>query len=295
MNSLPGFLDAPLNLEDPRARAFLDNVQGNILKAHSRNYVAAVFLAFNTNRQAARDWIAGPLLGRVFSAIGQQADIARWKASARVDTPFAAFLLSFPGYFRLDIPDAAIPKDPYFRVGMKASPAGAPDVVADPSVDKWEPPFQQRIDALVLLADGNAARLDATVDEVLAELRPLTEQTFVERGRKLLFDFGDRKGVEIENFGHQDGISLPQLIKQDAEKKSRTEGATIGILRRRCRSPLPRSPIRTQVMAVTSCFGNWSSASNRSTTRATGWPRLSASIPNLRRRSRSGAIATVDR
>ena len=203
----PGFLGSPLNINDPAAAVFLDNVQGNILKSHSLKYLAAVFLAFNTNRLAARNWIAEPLLRRVFSAASQQSDIARWKASNGVDTPFATFLLSSAGYSRLDIPDAAIPRDPYFRVGMKASPAGAPDVVADPSVDKWEMPFQQRIDALLLLADGDVARLDAAVNEVLAELRPLTEHTFVERGQKLLFDFGDRKGVEIENFGHQDGIS----------------------------------------------------------------------------------------
>jgi hypothetical protein len=40
-------------------------------------------------------------------------------------------------------------------------------------------------------ADGDAAHLDATVDEVLAEHRPLTEHTFVGSGQERSFDFSD--------------------------------------------------------------------------------------------------------
>jgi Dyp-type peroxidase family len=99
-------------------------------------------------------------------------------------------------------------------------PAGAANVVADPRPARWEPNFQRRIDAMVLIADDDAARLDANVDTLTKELAAISENTFAERGDTLTFDFGGgRDKVEIEHFGHQDGISQPRMIKQDADEE----------------------------------------------------------------------------
>jgi len=58
-----------------------------------------------------------------------------WKARAIRDAgePFLAFYLSYDGYVQLGIEDSLIPTDPYFRAGMKSTPAGSRNIVTDPS------------------------------------------------------------------------------------------------------------------------------------------------------------------
>ncbi|MBR1220020.1 hypothetical protein JQ557_18595 [Bradyrhizobium sp. U87765 SZCCT0131] len=206
------------------APAFCRGVQGNILKGHDRDHAALLLVTFGADAAAARAWIAGALRRRLKSAADQAADTERWHLEGGDGAPFVSFYLSRDGYVRLGVPDAAIPRDPYFRAGMKASPAGIQTVVSDPPVAQWDAAFQGRIDALVLLGDDNPARLASDLAEIRGELQPITERVAVETGRKLLFDFPGRPNVEIEHFGHQDGISQPQMIKQEAAAEVRARG-----------------------------------------------------------------------
>jgi len=80
---------------------------------------------------------------------------------------------------------------------------------------------------MLLVADDDRGRLDAIVAEISGELAAISERIFVERGDQLTFDFGGgRDKVEIEHFGHQDGISQPRMIKQDAETEIGQRGGT---------------------------------------------------------------------
>ena len=69
------------------------------------------------------------------SADAQEHQTRQWKARAIRDAgePFLAFYLSYDGYVQLGIEDSLIPTDPYFRAGMKSTPAGSRNIVTDPS------------------------------------------------------------------------------------------------------------------------------------------------------------------
>jgi deferrochelatase/peroxidase EfeB len=220
-------LTKPLDLDQPTAQPFMERVQGGILKGHDRYHSAQIFVAFKGDAGAVRKWSAGAMLPRLTTAARQFAQTKAWKAKRDLGEPFYGFFLSYQGYVRLGIADAATPADPYFRAGMKSVPAGAGNVVTDPPPSRWEPNFRGRIDAMVLIADDDRARLDADVAAMTAELAPISERTFVERGDQLTFDFGGgRDKVEIEHFGHQDGISQPRMIKQDADAEVKKRGGT---------------------------------------------------------------------
>ena len=227
MASTADFLAAPLDLARPEAPAFRAGIQGNILKGHGRDHVALIFAAFQANGKKTRAWLAGPLRRRMNSAASQSNETARWRAARDGGTPFVAFFLSQDGYRRLGVDDAAIPNDPYFRAGMKGTP---PDTVqphvTDPAVTEWEPAFRDRIDAMILVGDDVRTRLDGLVATLCDELKPLSERVWVERGDKLLFDFPGRPRVAIEHFGHQDGISQPQMIRQEADTEIGHRGGT---------------------------------------------------------------------
>ena len=218
-------LTKPLDLNQPTAQPFMERVQGGILKGHDRYHSAQIFITFGGDIAAARKWIAGKVVPRLTTAARQAAQAKAWKAKRDPGEPFFAFFLSYQGYVRLGIADAATPADPYFRAGMKSAPAGADNVVTDPPPSRWEPGFRGRIDAMMLIADDDPARRDAAVTALTAELAPISERTFVERGDQLTFDFGGgRAKVEIEHFGHQDGISQPRMIKQDADAEVAKRG-----------------------------------------------------------------------
>jgi len=223
--ALIDLLNNPLDTTEADARAFMQRVQGNILKGHARAHTAHVFMTFNADVQAARAWIADALSDRLTSAQAQDQQTQLWKATRDLGEPFFAFFLSYQGYVQLGIADDVTPIDIYFRAGMKVSPPGAGSTVAD-RPDQWEVNFQGRIDAMVLAADDDRARLDTTVATLSGELAPFTERVFTERGDALHFDFGGgRNKVDIEHFGHQDGISQPRLVKQDIEAEIAARGA----------------------------------------------------------------------
>jgi deferrochelatase/peroxidase EfeB len=225
MMALKDLLKAPLDTGQADAQIFMERIQGNILKGHDRYHSAHIFLSFNSEIGAARSWIAGDMSRRLTSAKKQSERTKAWKATRGAGETFFAFLLSYQGYVRLGVADAATPTDIYFRAGMKSAPAGASTTVADPPPTQWEESFQGRIDAMVLIADDDRKRLDQTVVTLTNEVAPFCERTFVERGDQLTFDFGGgRNKVEIEHFGHQDGISQPRMVKQDIDKEIAERG-----------------------------------------------------------------------
>jgi Dyp-type peroxidase family len=218
-------LKSPLDLDQAGAQHFLERVQGNILKGHDRYHSASIFLRFNANIEATRAWIAGPMSKRLISAKKQSEQTEAWRKTKGAGETFSAFFLSYQGYVRLGVPEADTPSDIYFRAGMKSAPAGGGTTVADPPPSQWEANFRDRIDAMVLVADDDKKRLKLASDDLTRELAPITEGTFVERGDQLTFDFGDGRGkVNIEHFGHQDGISQPRMIKQEIDKEVAQRG-----------------------------------------------------------------------
>jgi deferrochelatase/peroxidase EfeB len=224
--ALKDLLKAPLDENTPDAQKFMERVQGNIIKGHGRHHSAQMFVSFGPDVKAARAWIAGEMCHRVTSAKQQSALTEGWRATRGTGEPFFAFFLSHQGYLTLRIDEASTPSDPYFRAGMKTTPTGVTDIVIDPPVSNWEGNFQAPIDAMVLVADADRCRLDKIVEELTRQLAVVSKHFFVERGDQQTFDFGGgRSFVDIEHFGHQDGISQPWMSKQEADKETAGRGS----------------------------------------------------------------------
>jgi len=103
--ALIDLLNNPLDTTQADARAFMQRVQGNILKGHARAHTAHVFMTFNADVQAARAWIADALSDRLTSAQAQDQQTQLWKATRDLGAPFFAFFLSYQGYVQLGIAD----------------------------------------------------------------------------------------------------------------------------------------------------------------------------------------------
>lgn len=225
--ALKDLLDAPLDENAPDAQKFMARVQGNIIKGHGRHHTAHLFVQFGPDIKAVRAWIAREMCPRLISASRQVAQTEGWRAIRGTGEPFFAFFLSHQGYKTLGVDAASTPTDPYFVAGMKTTPAGVQDTVLDPPVSEWERNFQEDIDAMVLVADAERSRLEITVEALTRRLAVISRRLFIERGDQQTFDFGDgRKPVDIEHFGHQDGISQPLMSKQDADKEVASRGGT---------------------------------------------------------------------
>jgi len=215
--ALKDLLKAPLDKTEPDAQTFMERIQGNILKGHDRYHTAQLFVRFGADIGAARAWIAGSMSRRLVSAKQQMGQSEAWRKTGGSGEPFFVFFLSHQGYLTLSIDAASIPADPYFRAGMKSTPTGVPVTITDPPVSEWEENYRGRLDAMLLVADDDRGRLDQIVADLTKELAGISEHLFVERGDQQIFDFGGgRDKVEIEHFGHQDGISQPRVIRQDA-------------------------------------------------------------------------------
>lgn len=221
-----------LDEADAAAPAFMAAVQGNILKPHGRNHAAHVFVRFTASAAVANLWLAEFAQRRVTTARAQAEQAAAWRSTGGSGEPFAALGLSAAGYAWLEIDESRAPQDPMFRAGMKfRDPAEGVFKFAnlrlnDPPIERWEEPWQTAIHAIVQLADDNEARLDNDVTALERELADLGAVCFAERGSRLFADFGDRKGLDIEHFGHRDGISNPVFFKGEAEAERAARGAT---------------------------------------------------------------------
>lgn len=198
-----------------RDEPWFDTLQGNILKPHGRNHHALVFLSFEgADPRATREWI-GAL--PVTSQREQLAHAAAFRASAPTPT-FFGFLLSASGYAALGFTDAGIPADPSFRAGMKS----ATPRLRDPSPEHWDDIYRRRVDAVLVLADDDDARLRAEVERADAQLRAsrAAEVLGVERGRTVR----DEQGLSREPFGFRDGLSNPVFFADDVREVASAGG-----------------------------------------------------------------------
>ena len=220
-------LSTPIDFRDPEATRFLSGVQGNILKAHGRDYTAHVFVRFPADYKNVRAWISKFADSKQLTTAEQQREQAKeYQETKKPGEPFAAFLLSYAGYKALGVPEQSIPQDKWFKAGLKKHNSVGEDTISDPPPESWEKGFRDDLHAMVLLADDIRARLDQTLKTRLDQLNALGVVSFVERGDKLRYDFGPPRGVlEIEHFGHEDGVSDPRMVVEDIVKEVSQRGA----------------------------------------------------------------------
>ena len=228
-------LASPLDLTNPEAPEFLANLQGNILKSHGRDHTAHLLLRFTAAPAVVRPWIALFARTSITSAADSRLASEGWKITGGRGARFTMFLLSAAGYRALDLTAAIpVPSGPfeppfageYFTRGMK-NQATLSDVNGrtynDPPAAAWEPGYQGDIHAMILLADDDSSRLDASVKTHCESLRGIAEILAVERGDTIHDTFNGGEHV-IEHFGFRDGISQPLVIKQEIDKEIAARG-----------------------------------------------------------------------
>lgn len=214
----------PLDWEAPDAESFMQGVQGNIIKGHGRDHTAHVFVTFPEDASGVRSWIVEFANNRVVTATEQRAQSKAREQAGGPGEPFQTIQFSQLGYLALGVDAAQIPDDPFFRAGLKRHNEVGSDPFNDPAPVLWEQGFRPDLHAMVLLAHDNRASLDSIAAQTVAELEALGCACHVERGDKLLYDFGPPCGeLEIEHFGHQDGVSNPRMVVEDlaAERTAR--------------------------------------------------------------------------
>jgi len=208
----------PTNAE---AQKLLTNMQGNILKSHGREHTRHIFLQFDSSKIGeAKAWISTL---EVTSALLQLQDT---KVNRETDTEtnlipgeiFINFLLSAKGYQALGAKDTQLPPNKSFQRGMKSEETKK--VLSDPSLDKWQPEFQQDIHALVILAGDKEERLDIKLTRLLSEIGSFGRVILVDKGITLR----NEAGKSIEHFGYVDGISQPLFLKGMLEKDAQDHG-----------------------------------------------------------------------
>lgn len=201
--------------KDPQYQGMLEDLQGNILKSHEKNYYAHIFIQFNREPEAAKKWIRQFTSELVSSAHQQLAEVGNSLGinSSSYSAISANFLLSYLGYealgFKLPVggnrefPSAA------FKVGMPHFGK----ILKDPPLNQWESGWQQPIHALIILADNDLPNLQSYTEKVIREITAIAEVVNTQAGMILR----NSKGQAIEHFGFRDGVSQPLFLKGDIE------------------------------------------------------------------------------
>ncbi|CCI15396.1 conserved hypothetical protein [Microcystis aeruginosa PCC 9807] len=191
-------------------RILLENLQGNILRGHGRDYSIHLFLQFRTDlREAVKEWIETFAREYIKSAKQQSDEAHLYRSEGISGGLFTNFFLSRNGYEYLGIEPFRIPSDRPFRLGMKNDDIRS--FLGDPPVEQWEDVFQCQIDALILLADDHFGDLLYVANKIADELRPIAEVIHQEKG----FILRNKAGQIIEHFGFVDGVSQPLFLKRD--------------------------------------------------------------------------------
>jgi Dyp-type peroxidase family len=213
--------DRPIDPLDPANRSWLLNLQGNILNGHGRDHTVHLFLRLPADAALAREVVRERLAPLVTSAHKQEMERVQFKEYGIPGRLFGSVLLSANGYRKLGFAEAEL------REAFDEEPESIRDVqsnfldgmamhaeadLGDPAPAQWEEAYARAdIDAMVLLADDDAAFLSRSVRQLIDSLEGRCEIAHIERGTALRNDDGEG----IEHFGYVDGRSQPLFLTSD--------------------------------------------------------------------------------
>ncbi|MDG3494105.1 MULTISPECIES: Dyp-type peroxidase [Pseudanabaena] len=194
-------------------QALLDDLQGNILKGHGRDYTVDIFVQWKSDDiPAVKEWIINFTKGYVTSAQLQADESRRYRDQKVSGSVFANFYLTRIGYETLGFEAFQIPKNQPFTMGMQYE--GIRTSLGDPKVTDWEVGYQQKIHSLIAIADDDQDSLLKFANQITQELSKIATVLHQENG----FILRNKDGQVIEHFGFVDGISQPLFIKRDIVK-----------------------------------------------------------------------------
>jgi Dyp-type peroxidase family len=205
------------DLQEEPLKTVLQNVQGNILHGHGRDFAVHIFLQFKDGQQAnVKKWLRDNIICKNLSAQDQRGERQKYPKSKDRHALFVSCLLSAKGYEFLGA--TTVPFMEEFRSGMTQAAAR----LQDPPSISWEDRYQQEIHALILLAHHNKNTLqEAQQTLVDNHIRPFTVHSWMEYGHVL---YKEEDGAREEHFGYADGLSQPLFFQCDLDTEAQTRG-----------------------------------------------------------------------
>ncbi len=212
LQNLPGDGEGIDPYNPGKYEQLLEDLQGNILNSHGRDYSVHLFLQFKAGKvDDAKKWIQNFATQYVKSAKQQAESASLYREKHINGGVFSNFFLTVKGYEYLRYSPAKIPSNQPFRFGMK-NPTIAKSL-GDPEVKKWEPGYQEEIHALVIMADDNLVALLQKVNTMMQQMYHVAEVLNREDG----FILKNSRGQFVEHFGFVDNISQPLFLKREIQ------------------------------------------------------------------------------
>jgi Dyp-type peroxidase family len=197
--------------------SMLDDLQPNILKAHTRYFLAILFLQF-TDAKGGRAFLRD-LSTLMKSAKQHLLEIQAFKGAKKtLGSPYVGVGLTAAGYGALGV--AQVPGDPSFRNGMQATTG-----LNDPGVATWDAHFRkkEKLHAIVLIGDMGSDTQTAMHRQVVTKLN--TAKGVVVLGTQDGHGQHNNNGEGIEHFGYVDGRSQPLFFTEDIlDEENGTDG-----------------------------------------------------------------------
>lgn len=223
---MPIDLNSPVDPSSQDWKRALGMLQGNILRGHGRNHTAVLLIQFEPSpdlrghvRKLGESWVT--------SAEQQEEQAKKYRrAKGNRSGPdkqlFGNLFLSIWGYAALGYTqdelydafrhprDLVRTKANWFVHGMEHKG----ETMADPPKLDWEPAYQNRLDAMLLLACDDPQALKAKVREAKDAISGFGKVLKVETAKT------HRRGkFSVELFGFADGISQPHFYKGDEDQE----------------------------------------------------------------------------
>jgi Dyp-type peroxidase family len=201
------------------AATMLGELQPNILKAHVRDHLSALFLAFGDAAEARAFLVS--VTGKMKSAKAHLDEVSAFKTAGGAGTPYVGVGLTAAGYRALGV-DGNMPQDEAFLRGMTA--AGTRQQLNDPPRSTFDPGYRGEIHAIVLVGDATDKAMTARRNEILGLLPDSATVLAEETGLGRV----NARGEGIEHFGYVDGRSQPLFLAEDVDaEKNNTDGINV--------------------------------------------------------------------
>jgi Dyp-type peroxidase family len=201
------------------AATMLGELQPNILKAHVRDHLSALFLAFGDAAEARAFLVS--VTGKMKSAKAHLDEVSAFKTAGGAGTPYVGVGLTAAGYRALGV-DGNMPQDEAFLRGMTA--AGTRQQLNDPPRSTFDPGYRGEIHAIVLVGDATDKAMTARRNEILGLLPDSATVLAEETGLGRV----NARGEGIEHFGYVDGRSQPLFLTEDVDaEKNNTDGINV--------------------------------------------------------------------
>jgi Dyp-type peroxidase family len=201
-----------IRLEDHET--MLRNLQGNILKGHGRDHSVHIFLKFNKPASEVYAHLAKLVDDHVITSAWEQHQQGKAKRE-KPNEMFGNLFLTAAGYSQLDLNPSKLPHaTKYFLDGMRGQ--HSLDALQDPKPETWEPVYQNRIDAMILLANMQVTLLNKKEEEIRKELNEFADILVTEHGT-----VQRKANQKVEHFGFIDAMSEPMFFSADLPKKKK--------------------------------------------------------------------------